>query len=125
MNGEHHHPKSRNTGVTVAATASGASATVLYTCPPKNKGEVHILSVSNPSSTLTISVTVEVYNSQASSYYSIVNSSNLEPNSNLFVISSGDNLYLNPSDKIVVSASTASTLTSFIGVRETYGEALA
>lgn len=125
MNGEHHHPKSRNTGVTVDAIASGASATVLYTCPSKNKGEVHILSVSNPSSTLTISVTVEVYNSQSTSYYSIVNGFNIKPNSVLFVANEDDAIYLNPSDKIVISASTASTLTSFIGVRETYGEALA
>lgn len=124
MNGEHHHPRSRNTGVTVASTASGASATVLYTCPAKNKGEVTILSVSNPT-TAGVKVTVELYNSQAIAYYKVVDSFNIAANSVLFVVNEGDKIYINPSDKILVSASTPNVLSSYISVRETYGEALA
>jgi hypothetical protein len=124
MNGEHHHPRSRNTGVTVASTSSGASATVLYTCPSKNKGEVNLLTVSNPTAG-AISITVEVYNSQATAYHSIVDTFSLAANSVIYVVSEGDTVLLNPTDKIVVSASVGGSLTSYISVRETYGEALA
>lgn len=124
MNGEHHHPKSRNTGVTVVATTSGASATVLYTCPSKNKGEIRILSVSNPT-TAGVKVTVELYNNQASAYYKVVDSFNIAANSVLFVVNEGDKIFMNPSDKILISASTPSVLSSYISVTETYGEALA
>jgi hypothetical protein len=124
MQNNHHHPKSKNTGVTVAATSSGASATVLYTCPAKNKGEVNLLTVSNPTSS-AINVTVEIYNSQATAYYSIVNTFSIAANSVIYVVNEGDTILLNPTDKVVVSASTGGSLTSYISVRETYGEALA
>ena len=120
----HHHPKSRNTGALVASTATGASGTVLYTCPAKNKGEVHLLTISNPK-TVPISVTVEVYNSQAGDYYKVVDTFGVEPNSILYVVNNEDKIFLNPTDKIIVSASIGSNLTSYIAVRETYGEALA
>lgn len=120
----HHHPKSRNTGALVASTATGASGTVLYTCPAKNKGEVHLLTISNPTSA-AINVTVEVYNSQATDYYKVVDTFGVEPNSILYVVNNEDKIYLNPTDKIVVSASSGSSLNSYIAVRETYGEALA
>jgi hypothetical protein len=120
----HHHPKSRNTGALVASTATGASGTVLYTCPAKNKGEVHLLTISNPK-TVSISVTVEVYNSQAGDYYKVVDTFSLAANSVLYVVNEGDVIYVNPADKIVVSGSVADSLVVYIAVRETYGEALA
>lgn len=120
----HHHPKSRNTGALVASTATGASGTVLYTCPAKNKGEVHLLTISNPTSA-AINVTVEIYNSQATDYYKVVDTFSLAANSVLYVVNEGDVIYVNPTDKIVVSGSVADSLVAYIAVRETYGEALA
>jgi len=121
---ENHHPKSRNTGALVASTVTGASGTVLYTCPAKNKGEVHLLTISNPTSA-AINVTVEVYNSQADDYYKVVDTFSLAANSVLYVVNEGDVIYVNPTDKIVVSGSVADSLVAYIAVRETYGEALA
>lgn len=115
-------PKVKNTGIDITSTSAGASADVLYTVPPRHSGVIRFLTISN-STASPIDVTVEMYHAEDAAYYDITNTTSLAANS-VFYVTDGNALLLNASDKIVISGSVSSGLSSFISVDEQYTEAV-
>lgn len=114
-------PKIVNKSVIIAATATGASATVLYTCPTRFISEVKLLTVSNPTAG-PVNVTIEIYNVKDTTYYTFIDTFSVAGNSVLYAVGEGDTLYLDEGDRIVVSESVGSSMKSFVSLIESYSE---
>lgn len=114
-------PKTVNKSITIAATATGASATVLYTCPTRFIAEVTLLTVMNPTAG-SLDVTVEIYDSKSTNYYTIADVHAVNSKNMLQIVNSGTKLYLDEGDKIVASASSANQLKIYTSLVENYSE---
>ena len=58
--------------LTITATAGGASADTIYTCPPNHDATIDFLHVSN-GSTSTQNVTIQWYHADTNTYHHIIN----------------------------------------------------
>ena len=84
----------------ITATAGGASANVLYTCPAKHDAEIDFLHVTNGASS-TDNVYIEWYHADDTTYYKLVNAKSIAGNDVYDVLQGGNVFYLHAGDKIV------------------------
>jgi len=101
--------------LSITATAGGASADVLYTCPPNHDAEIDFLHISN-GDTSTQNVSIQWYHAETSTYHTMINDKSIAGKDVYNVISS-DRLYLHAGDKIVCF-NGGSTLEAFLSGRE-------
>lgn len=111
--------KTDTAGATISATSTGASATVVYTCPSKHDSTLDLLLISNNNSS-NKKISVEFLDSSASSYKFLVKDRTISANSSLNLLESGAALHLQSGDKIVASGETTNTMEVTVSVREYY-----
>ena len=84
----------------ITATAGGASANVLYTCPAKHDAEVDFLHVTNGAAS-TDNIYIEWDHAEDSTYHKLVNAKSIAGNDVYDVIQGGNVFYMHAGDKIV------------------------
>ena len=110
--------KFRTEGATITATASGASAQVLYTVPNNFSAIVRFLHLSN-NNTATKKQYIQFYHFDDTSYHYIVNGLAMSGNS-VYDVCQGAIFNLHQKDKIVLYTETAGSLDAVISVEEYY-----
>ena len=86
--------------LSITATAGGASADVLYTCPANYDAEIDFLHVTNGAAA-TDSVYIQWYHADDTTYHTIVNAKQVSGNDVYDVIQGGNVFYMHAGDKIV------------------------
>lgn len=107
--------------VTVTATSGGASADIIYTCPPNHDATVDFLHVSN-GNTATQNVTVQWYHADTDTYHHIVNDKSIA-GKDVYNIITADRMHLHAGDKISAFNGGTGNLEMFISVRQYYNPA--
>ena len=104
-------------GYTLSATTGGASADVIYTCPPNYNGTVRYLHISN-SNAATQNVSVQFYHVEDDEYHYIINGTALAGKSILNLVNGGY-FFLHAGDKIVAySSGSPSSFDILVSVEE-------
>jgi len=86
--------------LSITATAGGASANVLYTCPANHDAEIDFLHITN-GATSTDNVYIQWYHADDTTYYTIVNAKSIAGNDVYDVLQGSNVFYLHAGDKIV------------------------
>lgn len=110
--------KFKTEGATVTATASGASAQVIYTVPNNFSAIVRFLHLSN-NTTSTKKQYVQFYHLDDTSYHYIINGLAMAGNS-VYDVCQGAYFNLHQGDKLVCYTETAGSLDVTISVEEYY-----
>jgi len=84
----------------ITATAGGASADVLYTCPAKHDAEIDFLHVTNGAAS-TDNIYIEWYHADDSTYHKLVNAKSIAGNDVYDILQGGNVFYMHAGDKIV------------------------
>lgn len=87
--------------LSITATAAGANANVLYTCPANYDAEIDFLHVTNGGSS-NDNVYIQWYHKDENNYHTIVNAKTVSGNDVYDVIKGGNVFYMHSGDKIVV-----------------------
>jgi len=104
-------------GYTLSATAGGASANVIYTCPPNYNGTVRFLHISN-SDNSTQNCSVQFYHAEDDEYHFIMNNTSLAGKSILNLVDGGY-FFMHAGDKIVAySAASPASFDILVSVEE-------
>ena len=104
-------------GYTLSATAGGASANVIYTCPPNYNGTVRFLHISNSNSS-TQNVSVQFYHVEDDEYHYIVRDISVAGKSLLNLVNGGY-FFMHAGDKIVAySTGSPSSFDIMVSVEE-------
>ena len=104
-------------GYTLSATTGGASADVLYTCPPNYNCTVRYLHISNSNSS-TQNVNVQFYHAEDNDYHYIVRDISVAGKSLLNLVNGGY-FFMHAGDKIVAfSAGSPSSFDIMVSVEE-------
>jgi len=104
--------------VTITATSGGASANLIYTCPPNHDATIDFLHVTNGSSS-TNHVTIQWYHADTSTYHHLINDKSIAGHDVYNVIGS-DRIHLHAGDKILAFDGSSNNLEVFISVRQYY-----
>jgi|TARA_R110000751_G_scaffold23166_1_gene64452 hypothetical protein len=100
--------------ITIAATATGDDATVVYTCPANHAATVELLHIANNNDS-SKKVYVQLYQVDDTAYHYILKNYALAANSAKNVL---NNLHLQAGDKIVMYGQTTNTIESIVSVRQ-------
>ena len=104
-------------GYTLSATTGGASADVIYTCPPNYNGTVRFLHISN-SDNSTQNVNVQFYHAEENDYHYIVRDISVAGKSLLNLVNGGY-FFMHAGDKIVAfSVGSPSSFDIMVSVEE-------
>lgn len=104
-------------GYTLSATTGGASADVIYTCPPNYNGTVRFLHISN-SNAATQNVNVQFYHAEENDYHYIVRDISVAGKSLLNLVNGGY-FFMHAGDKIVAfSSGSPSSFDIMVSVEE-------
>jgi len=106
----------KSESITVTSTSAGASADVLYTCPPNHDATLDMLYVTNGGNS-TSKIYVEFYHADDTSYHKLVNGKSLAGHDTYNILSSS-NMHLHAGDKIVVYKESGTTFDITISARE-------
>lgn len=107
--------------LTVTATAGGASADVIYTCPPFHDATIDFLHVSN-GSTAVQNITLQWYHADTNTYHHIINDKAV-PGKDVYNIVTSDRIHLHAGDSISAFDGASGNLEVFISVRQFYNPA--
>ena len=103
---------------TTKGLTTGTGSTALYTVPNVHAAIVRHLSLTNNNAAAK-KITIQYYDSKAATYYFIAEDLSIAANSFVNIVD-GNFIHLNASDKIVLSAETAGTISALISVEEYY-----
>jgi hypothetical protein len=104
-------------GYTLSATAAGASANVLYTCPANFNATVKYLRVAN-NNTSTQKFSIQFYHAEDAAYHYLSNAESLSGSTAINLVDSAT-FFLHAGDKIVgFSATSPSSFDILISVEE-------
>ena len=101
---------------TVAATAAGASATVVYTCPTNHDATVDLILLSNNNAGAK-KIYMQWYDLSSTTYYYVLKAHSIAANSTYNVLGSGV-LHLHSGDKLVLYGETTNTVEASISTKE-------
>tara|TARA_R110001606_G_scaffold10990_2_gene47764 strand:+ start:119 stop:490 length:372 start_codon:yes stop_codon:yes gene_type:complete len=104
--------------VVVSATSGGASANLVYVCPPNHDATIDFLHISNGSSS-TKNVTIQWFHADTGLYHHILNDKSI-PGKDVYNVVGADRIHLHAGDKIGVFYGVSGTLEAFISVRQFY-----
>jgi len=104
--------------ITVTATAGGASANLVYTCPPRHDATIDFLHVSN-GATATQHITLQWYHADTNTYHHILNDKAI-PGKDVYNIITSDRIHLHAGDSISAFDGSSGNIEVFISVREFY-----
>ena len=104
--------------LTVTATAGGASADVIYTCPPFHDATIDFLHVSN-GSTATQNITLQWYHADTNTYHHLINDKSIA-GKDVYNIITSDRIHLHAGDSISAFDGASGNLEVFISVRQFY-----
>jgi len=104
--------------LTITATAGGASANTIYTCPPNHDATIDFLHVSN-GSTSTQNVTIQWYHADTNTYHHLINDKSVS-GKDVYNIVTSDRIHLHAGDKILAFDGASGGLEVFISVRQYY-----
>ena len=104
--------------LTITATAGGASANLVYTCPLNHDATIDFLHISNGSSS-TKHVTIQWYHADTSTYHHLINDKSIS-GKDVYNIITSDRIHLHSGDKILAFDGSSSSLEVFISVRQYY-----
>jgi len=104
--------------VTITATSGGASANLVYTCPPKHDATIDFLHVSNGSNS-TKNVTLQWYHADTNTYHHLLNAKSIAGH-DVYNVLGADRIHLHAGDKILAFDGSSSSLEVFISVRQYY-----
>ena len=107
--------------LTVTATAGGASADVIYTCPPFHDATIDFLHVSN-GSTSTQNITLQWYHADTDTYHHLINDKSVA-GKDVYNIITSDRIHLHAGDSISAFDGASGSLEVFISVRQFYNPA--
>jgi hypothetical protein len=107
--------------LTVTATAGGASADVIYTCPPFHDATIDFLHVSN-GSTAVQNITLQWYHADTNTYHHIINDKSV-PGKDVYNVVTSDRIHLHAGDSISAFDGASGNLEVFISVRQFYNPA--
>ena len=107
--------------LTVTATAGGASANVIYTCPPFHDATVDFLHVSN-GATAVQNITLQWYHADTNTYHHIINDKAV-PGKDVYNVVTSDRIHLHAGDSISAFDGASNSLEVFISVRQFYNAA--
>tara|TARA_R110001583_G_scaffold9195_6_gene43406 strand:+ start:881 stop:1243 length:363 start_codon:yes stop_codon:yes gene_type:complete len=103
---------------TIASTSAGASATVVYTCPPNYDATIDILHLANNNSA-TKKINIQFYHADTNDYHHVLKAHSIAGNSAENVFNSS-HVHLHAGDKIVAYAETANTIEALISCKQFY-----
>ena len=98
-----------------ACLAIGASRTDVYTCPAATAAVIHSVYLSNIDGTNNATVTIELYDSSATTYFSLGTTLPVDADSTLVL---DKPINLEAADKVVVTASAAGDIVAVCAVLE-------
>jgi len=104
--------------VTITATSGGASANLVYTCPPNHDATIEFLHVSN-GSVSTQNVTIQWYHADTNTYHHIVNDKSIA-GKDVYNIITSDRIHLHAGDKILGFDGSSGGIEVFISVKQFY-----
>ena len=104
--------------VIINATAGGASADLIYTCPPNHDGTIDFLHISNGSNATT-NVTIQWYHAETNTYNNLVNAKAVAGHDVYNVVTS-DRIHLHAGDKILGFNGSSGSIAVFTSVRQYY-----
>jgi hypothetical protein len=104
--------------LTVTATAGGASANVIYTCPPFHDATIDFLHVSN-GATAVQNITLQWYHADTNTYHHLINDKSI-PGKDVYNIVTSDRIHLHAGDSISAFDGASGNLEVFISVRQFY-----
>jgi len=104
--------------ITITATSGGASANVIYTCPPNHDATIDFLHISN-GSTSTQNVTIQWYHADTNTYHHIINDKSIS-GKDVYNIINADRIHLHAGDSISAFDGASGSLEVFISVRQYY-----
>lgn len=107
--------------LTVTATTGGASANLIYTCPPFHDATVDFLHVSN-GATAVQNITLQWYHADTNTYHHIVNDKAV-PGKDVYNVVTSDRIHLHAGDSISAFDGASGNLEVFISVRQFYNPA--
>ena len=107
--------------ITVTAIAGGASADVIYTCPPNHDATVDFLHISN-GTTAVQNVTIQWYHADTNTYHQIINDKSIS-GKDVYNIITADRIHLHAGDSISAFDGASGSLEVFISVRQYYNPA--
>ena len=102
----------------ITATAGGASADLIYTCPPNHDATIDFLHVSNGSNAQH-NVTIQWYHADTNSYHHLINAKAVSGH-DVYNIVTSDRIHLHAGDKILAFDGASGGLEVFISVRQYY-----
>ena len=108
--------KFKTDGQRITATAAGASAQVLYTCPNNYSAIVKFLNIS-AGSTANKKISIQLYHDETAQYDYLLNTHDMSAHSFVNVLS-GNVFSLHQRDKIVAFTDTANNFDIVISVDE-------
>ena len=103
--------------ITVTATVGGASADIVYTCPPNYDATIDFLHVSNGTTSVQ-NVTLQWYHADTNTYHNIISDKTIA-GKDVYNVIGADRIHLHAGDKIGAFNGGAS-LEVFISVRQFY-----
>ena len=107
--------------LTVTATTGGASANVVYTCPPRHDATIDFLHVSN-GATAVQNITLQWYHADTNTYHHIINDKAI-PGKDVYNIVTSDRIHLHAGDSISAFDGASGNLEVFISVKQFYNPA--
>ena len=102
--------------VTISATATGADATVVYTCPANHDATVDLLHINNNNDS-SKKVYVQLFHASDTTYHYILKNYAFAANSAKNIFESSV-LHLHAGDKIVMYGQTANTIEALISCKQ-------
>ena len=108
--------KFKTEGVRVTATAAGASAQVVYSCPPNFSANVRFLNIAS-GTTANKHISVQFYHVEDLSYHYLLNAYDMAAASSFNVLNAGI-MSMHQNDKIVAFTDSASNFDIIISVEE-------
>lgn len=108
--------KFKTDGINVTATSSGASAQVLYTCPPNFSAAVRFLHVSSGTQA-NKKISIEYYNAERTQYDHILNAYDMGSHDSYNLVNSGF-FYMHAGDKVLCYTDTSGNFDVMISVEE-------
>ena len=108
--------KFRTDGINVTATSAGASAQVLYTCPPNFSAAVRFLHISSGTQA-NKKISVEYYNLERNQYDHIIRGYDMASDDSYNLVNGGF-FYMHAGDKVLCYTDTSGNFDVMISVEE-------
>tara|TARA_R110000765_G_scaffold34743_2_gene78445 strand:+ start:97 stop:459 length:363 start_codon:yes stop_codon:yes gene_type:complete len=104
--------------ITIAATATGADATVVYTCPANHDATIDLLHIAN-NNNASKKVYVQFYHVEDTTYHYILKNHAVAGNSAINLFNAAP-MHLHAGDKIVMYGETTNTMEALISCKQFY-----